>query len=95
MGPGKTQEILTTTAQAWCLLFGLLMIFLNYGSLFADHGEIPLLLADYPLEVFSQSLKLVASVLIGIMIVSLLIGKSPLILLSGFRCHDCGVDVGI
>ncbi len=27
MGAGKTQEILTTSAQAWCLIFGLLMLF--------------------------------------------------------------------
>ncbi|HGN1294186.1 TPA: mechanosensitive ion channel family protein [Proteus mirabilis] len=82
MGPGKTQEILTTTAQAWCLLFGLLMIFSIMDLCLQIMRNSPSF-GRLPLRGIFQSLKLVASVLIGIMIVSLLIGKSPLILLSG------------
>lgn len=82
LGSGKIQEILTTAAQAWCLIFGLLILFsimdicLQIMRNSASFGRLPL-------RGIFQSLKLAASVLIGIMIISLLIGKSPLILLSG------------
>ncbi len=39
--------------------------------------------AHLPLRGIFQSLKLIATILIGIMIIALLIGKSPLIILSG------------
>lgn len=82
MEPGKIQEILTTSAQAWCLIFGLLMIF-SVMDLCLQGMRSSSSLGRLPLKGIFQSLKLAASVLIGIMIISLLIGKSPLILLSG------------
>lgn len=82
MGSGKTQEILTTTAQAWCLLFGLLILF-SVMDICMQIMRSSSSLGRLPLKGIFQSLKLAASILIGIMIVALLIGKSPLILLSG------------
>ena len=82
MGSGKTQEILTTSAQAWCLIFGLLMLF-SIMDLCMQIMRNSSSFGRLPLKGIFQSLKLAASVLIGIMIISLLIGKSPLILLSG------------
>ncbi|MDM3562916.1 mechanosensitive ion channel [Proteus vulgaris] len=82
MGAGKTQEILTTSAQVWCLIFSLLMLF-SIMDLCMQIMRNSSSFGRLPLKGIFQSLKLAASVLIGIMIISLLIGKSPLILLSG------------
>ncbi|EKT55566.1 mechanosensitive ion channel family protein [Providencia sneebia] len=76
------QQILTVVSQAWCLLFGLLTFF-SILDILLSILQRAAKTADLPLRGIFQSIKLIASVLIVIMIISLLIGKSPLILLSG------------
>lgn len=77
-----TQMVLNVASQAWCLLFGLLTI---YSILDITLGVLQRAAktAHLPLRGIFQSIKLIATVLISIMIIALLIGKSPLIILSG------------
>ncbi|MCT1586542.1 mechanosensitive ion channel family protein [Morganella morganii] len=83
LGRGSAaQEILTTGAQAWCLLFGMLLLFSVMDILQNLSRHTPSL-SCLPLRGVMQSLKLIIAVLFSILIISLLIGKSPLILLSG------------
>ncbi len=77
-----TQQILTIGAQAWCLLFGLLILISVLDILASLLQRYPTI-ARLPLNGIFQSIKLVASIIIVLMIISLLIGKSPLILISG------------
>ncbi len=79
---GTTQEILTTAAQAWCLLFGMLLLF-SLMDILLTLSRSTQSLSKLPLRGVMQSLKLIIAVLFSILIISLLIGKSPLILLSG------------
>ncbi|WP_140178532.1 mechanosensitive ion channel family protein [Providencia stuartii] len=76
------QQILTVASQAWCMLFGLLTF---YSVLDILHSVLQRAAktAHLPLRGIFQSVKLIATVLVAIMIIALLIGKSPLILLSG------------
>ncbi|MDQ8183595.1 mechanosensitive ion channel family protein [Pelagicoccus sp. SDUM812005] len=75
-------KALTTALQLWMLLFGLLTF---YALLDALQG---LLLRNgkrihFPLRGITQTLKIAASVVASIIGISLLMGESPLILLSG------------
>lgn len=80
--PSKLSEVLTTAVQVWILLNILLVAFALLDTFtrwcferqFAVH---------FPLRGLVQSLKLLLSIGIGIAVISLLIGQSPLILLSG------------
>lgn len=76
------QQILSVASQAWCLLFGLLTFF-SILDILLSVLQRAAKTAHLPLRGIFQSVKLIASVLIAIMIIALLIGKSPLILLSG------------
>ncbi|HHR6222535.1 mechanosensitive ion channel [Providencia alcalifaciens] len=83
LSSGSTpQMVLNVASQAWCLLFGLLTI---YSILDITLGILQRAAktAHLPLRGIFQSIKLIATVLISIMIIALLIGKSPLIILSG------------
>ncbi|MEM5527948.1 mechanosensitive ion channel domain-containing protein [Gammaproteobacteria bacterium AS21] len=73
--------ILVTTDQ-WIIVFSLLSLFtlLDIFQAISDRRTIQ---AHFPLRGLLQSVKLLASILTGILIVSLLMDKSPLILLSG------------
>ncbi|KPD02507.1 mechanosensitive ion channel family protein [Moellerella wisconsensis] len=77
-----TQQVLTVGAQAWSLLFGLLILYSLLDIILGAMQRYPSI-ARLPLRGIFQSVKLIATVIIGIMIISLLIGKSPLILISG------------
>ncbi|MEN5017547.1 mechanosensitive ion channel domain-containing protein [Erwinia sp. Eh17-17] len=74
--------ILTTCAQLWVMLYALMSFFslldvisgLSYRFAFA---------AQFPLKGIFQGVKLLSAIVIGIMMISLLIGKSPAILISG------------
>ena len=77
-----TQAVIVTAAQVWILAFTLLSLFSLLDTLLALLRQSPIS-NQLPLRGIFQGLKLVAAILIGIMIVSLLMGKSPLLLLSG------------
>ncbi len=79
---GQTQAVIVTAAQVWILAFTLLSLFSLLDTLLALLRQSPIS-NQLPLRGIFQGLKLVAAILIGIMIVSLLMGKSPLLLLSG------------
>lgn len=78
----QTQAVIVTAAQVWILVFTLLSLFSLLDTLLALLRQSPIS-NQLPLRGIFQGLKLVAAILIGIMIVSLLMGKSPLLLLSG------------
>ncbi|MCC4105720.1 mechanosensitive ion channel family protein [Serratia ureilytica] len=78
----QTQAVIVTAAQVWILTFTLLSLFSLLDTLLALLRQSPIS-NQLPLRGIFQGLKLVAAILIGIMIVSLLMGKSPLLLLSG------------
>ncbi|CAI1728944.1 mechanosensitive ion channel family protein [Serratia entomophila] len=78
----QTQAVIATAAQVWILAFALLSLFSLLDTLLAMLRQNPIS-NQLPLRGIFQGLKLVAAILIGIMIVSLLMGKSPLLLLSG------------
>jgi miniconductance mechanosensitive channel len=66
----------------WIILFALLSLFSLLDIFQAISDKRPLS-AHFPLRGFLQTIKLIASVLTAILAVSLLMNKSPLILLSG------------
>ncbi|ATM75097.1 MULTISPECIES: mechanosensitive ion channel family protein [Serratia] len=78
----QTQAIIVTAAQVWILLFSLLTLFSLLDTLLALMRQSPLA-NQLPLRGIFQGVKLVAAIFIGIMIISLLMGRSPLLLLSG------------
>ncbi|MBH2705630.1 mechanosensitive ion channel [Serratia marcescens] len=78
----QTQAVIVIAAQVWILAFTLLSLFSLLDTLLALLRQSPIS-NQLPLRGIFQGLKLVAAILIGIMIVSLLMGKSPLLLLSG------------
>ncbi|HEI8867366.1 mechanosensitive ion channel family protein [Serratia sp. AKBS12] len=78
----QTQAFIVTAAQVWILAFVLLTLFSLLDTLLAMLRQSKVA-NQLPLRGIFQGIKLVAAVLIGITIVSLLMGKSPLLLLSG------------
>jgi miniconductance mechanosensitive channel len=75
-------EILSLCAQLWIMLyallalFSLLDVFLGLSRRFAFSSQLPL-------RGIFQSVKLIAAIVVGILMVSLLMGRSPAILISG------------
>lgn len=76
------QQVLNVASQAWCMLFGLLVIY-SVLDILLSILQRAAKTAHLPLRGIFQSIKLIATILVAIMIIALLIGKSPLILLSG------------
>lgn len=74
--------VVTTCAQLWVMLYGLLSLF-SLLDVITGLSHKFATVAHLPLKGIFQSLKLISSLVVGIMIVSLLIGKSPAILISG------------
>ena len=75
-------RLIDTASVQWNLLFGLLVFFSLLDSIQnLMHRRIERM--NFPLRGLLQTVKLFASVLIGLFAVSALMGKSPLILLSG------------
>lgn len=78
----EVRAIIIIAAQVWVMIYGLLALFsLLDALLLIAHRST--LAAQFPLRGIFQGVKLVAAIMVGIMIVSLLIGRSPLLLLSG------------
>lgn len=78
----QTQAVIVTAAQVWIMAFALLALFSLLDTLLALLRQSSVA-HQLPLRGICQGLKLVAAIFIGIMIVSLLMGRSPLLLLSG------------
>nr|WP_113864808.1 mechanosensitive ion channel family protein [Brenneria salicis]NMN92394.1 miniconductance mechanosensitive channel [Brenneria salicis ATCC 15712 = DSM 30166]RBP67734.1 miniconductance mechanosensitive channel [Brenneria salicis ATCC 15712 = DSM 30166]RLM32298.1 miniconductance mechanosensitive channel [Brenneria salicis ATCC 15712 = DSM 30166] len=78
----ETREALVICSQVWIMVFALLVLFSLLDILLAVSAR-STIATQLPLRGIFQSLKLIATIVIGIMVVSLLIGKSPLILISG------------
>lgn len=74
--------IIQAVAHIWILLYGLLSLYSLLDALLDVFQHKPAL-RNFPLRGIFQSVKLIASIFIGLLIISTLIGKSPLILLSG------------
>ncbi|MDX5628054.1 MULTISPECIES: mechanosensitive ion channel domain-containing protein [unclassified Brenneria] len=78
----ETREALVICSQVWIMIFALLALFSLLDILLTVSARSKVA-TQLPLRGIFQSLKLIATIVIGIMVVSLLIGKSPLILISG------------
>ncbi|WP_145564626.1 mechanosensitive ion channel family protein [Yersinia aldovae] len=78
----QTQAVIATAAQVWIMAFALLALFSLLDTLLTLLRQSPIT-QQLPLRGIFQGLKLVAAIFVGIMIVSLLMGRSPLLLLSG------------
>ena len=78
----EAANILTTCAQLWVMIYSLLSFFslldvvFNLSQKFATASQLPL-------KGIFQGIKLVSAIIIGILVISLLIGQSPAILISG------------
>ena len=78
----EAANILTTGAQLWVMIYALLSFFslldvvFNLSQKFATASQLPL-------KGIFQGIKLVSAIIIGILVISLLIGQSPAILISG------------
>ncbi|WP_420827155.1 mechanosensitive ion channel family protein [Oceanisphaera litoralis] len=81
-GDALALPVIQTAAHLWILLYGLLSLFALLDALLDIFQQNPAM-QNFPLRGIFQSLKLIASIFIGLLIISTLIGKSPLILLSG------------
>lgn len=75
-------DVAIMCAEVWIMVFGLLSLFSVFNTL-NDLLSKSKIAAHLPLKGIFQSLKLIALIIVGIMIVSLLIGRSPAVLLSG------------
>ena len=74
--------IIQAAAHIWILLYSMLSLFSLLDALLDIFQYKPAML-NFPLRGIFQSIKLISSVFISLLIISTLIGKSPLILLSG------------
>lgn len=68
-------------SEVWIMVFGLLMFF-SLLDIFLELSEKSAIASQMPLRGIFQSLKLIAALLVALMIISVLIGKSPLVLLT-------------
>lgn len=79
---GQASEIISTCAQLWIMLFALLSFFslldivLKLSQKFAIASQLPL-------KGIVQGIKLVAAIIVGIMMISVMLDQSPAILISG------------
>ncbi|WP_058910135.1 mechanosensitive ion channel family protein [Entomohabitans teleogrylli] len=77
-----TAAFVITGTQLWVMLYALLSFFSLLDVIYDLSRKLPLA-SQFPLKGIVQGVKLLATLLIGIMMISLLIGKSPAILISG------------
>lgn len=76
------EQAIETIMSLWILIFGTLALFSLLDALEAIFQRKPSM-RHFPLRGIMQSIKLISAVLIGLLIISILMGKSILILLSG------------
>ncbi|HCU0796534.1 mechanosensitive ion channel family protein [Citrobacter braakii] len=78
----EAAEILVTCAQLWIMMYALLSLFslldviLNLSQKFPAASQLPL-------KGIFQGIKLISAIVVGILMISQLIGQSPAILISG------------
>lgn len=77
-----TLLIISSATQLWILLFGLLTLYAILDALL-DLSRSSGLSRKLPLRGIFQGIKLVSALIVCVMAISILIGKSPLILISG------------
>lgn len=75
-------EILTTCAQLWIAMYALLSMFSLLDVILNLSQKLPVA-SQLPLKGIFQGVKLIGAILVGILMISLLIGQSPAILISG------------
>lgn len=80
--PSTLLLTIDTAARLWILIFGTMTLFSLLDALQDIFLHKPNM-RHFPLRGVAQSIKLVAAILISLLIISILMGKSPLILLSG------------
>lgn len=78
----EAAEILTTVAQLWVMIYAMLSFFSLLDVILKLAQKFPAT-SQLPLKGIFQGIKLVTAIIIGILIISLLIGQSPAILISG------------
>lgn len=78
----EVSNVILICAQLWILLYGLLSLFALLDTLLSL-SQMTKVATQLPLRGIFQGLKLIAAIFIGILIISILIGKSPTLLLSG------------
>jgi miniconductance mechanosensitive channel len=74
--------VLTTCAQLWIMVYALLSLFSLLDVILNLSQKLPAA-SQLPLKGIFQGIKLISAILVGILIISLLIGQSPAILISG------------
>lgn len=75
-------EILIIGAQLWIMLYSLLSLFSLLDVIY-NFSQKFTITSDIPLKGIFQGVKLISSLVIGIMMISRVIGQSPAILISG------------
>ncbi len=78
----EAAEMLTTCAKLWVMVYALLSFFSLLDVIF-NLSQKMATASQLPLKGIFQGIKLVSAILVGILIISLLIGQSPAILISG------------
>ncbi|WP_171845685.1 mechanosensitive ion channel family protein [Citrobacter freundii] len=78
----EVADILVTCAQLWIMMYALLSLFSLLDVILNLSQKLPAA-SQLPLKGIFQGIKLIAAILVGILMISLLIGQSPAILISG------------
>jgi Small-conductance mechanosensitive channel len=78
----EAAEILSTCAQLWIMMYALLSMFSLLDVVLNLTQKWPVA-SQLPLKGIFQGIKLISAILVGILIISLLLGQSPAILISG------------
>ena len=78
----EAAEILSTCARLWVMIYAMLAFFSLLDVIFNLSQKLAAA-SQLPLKGIFQGVKLVVAILVGILVISLLIGQSPAILISG------------
>lgn len=78
----EAAEILVNCAQLWIMMYTLLSLFSLLDVILNLSQKLPAA-SQLPLKGIFQGIKLISAILVGILMISLLIGQSPAILISG------------
>lgn len=78
----ESAEILSTCARLWVMIYAMLAFFSLLDVIFNLSQKLAAA-SQLPLKGIFQGVKLIVAILVGILVISLLIGQSPAILISG------------
>lgn len=81
-GDEPIYSVLMIASQVWLMIFTLLILY-SLLDVLLELSDNSSFAGQLQLRGIFQSIKLIATLLIGLMVISLLIGKSPLVLLTG------------